>query len=626
MKKNKVESVENVNNQPDTMTIAESDLPAAEISNRTKKDQRKTSVGYTALAVILYILAFVPVVIVPIVLGVKSYELMPYYGFWPFVGVIIAAVFAIIYAVVIIVVSRKNAKCGVRGQTVKIAITFICLTNVFALLITYVFPDVIAKATQNTLFCEDLFYNGTSQAEKNASLERDYIMYNLLNGNLNLYNGDGSIAEKGDFSYTTLSKRVEEDSVFCYYTNDDIQTRYDYYMNYGDLRTVQAQIIDSMQKTSPRKYELYDFIYSNYVLNDYDYAFNNSLERRAFTLSLIDYIYTNFDYEGLLKEGWNNARLKALFVSNYDSFKNDGYLPFDDPLLLYAQENGRMTIPVVIRLILNGGWKLSQSALNEYGQPTYTEDGNTLYQLYDPDALQEFIDNGGTFDYVGKIIGTDGKEMEVNYGFNDEGWMIFENGVTKRSLDWLVLDMLGDPMALTTIDISALAGDMIAQVIQNVINMMPTLVDSLGTLVQDELIDKVLVEATGGAKLSIGICIDDNGDIAINLFPMNVPYGMLGYMQATWTESNNLLMAVINVIGLRNWLLIFGAIGIVLVIGAGVLRECGQNTRERTEMSRFRIKRAMAQNAEGEDESSDVGAETPTGEPQAQTAAQTSSV
>ena len=175
---------------------------------------------------------------------------------------------------------------------------------------------------------------------------------------------------------------------------------------------------------------------------------------------------------------------------------------------------------------------------------------------------------------------------------------MYENGVTKRPLSWLVLDMLGDPMALTTLDIANLLGNQIYGIVQNVLNAFPTLIDGLGGLMQKDLIE-VVKAAAGGAQLSIGLCIDDNGLIAINLFPMNAPYGMLGYMQATWVDSDNLLMAVINVVSLRNWMAIFGAIGAVLIIAAGVCRDMGEKTRKRTEDSRDRILRAKAADENG---------------------------
>lgn len=590
-------------------------IPAFPVSKRTKKDQSKTSVLYTVAAILLHVLAYLPIVIVSIVLGVKCYNLMPYYTFWPFVGVILAGVLGLVFMTVALVVNRKKSKGSIRTKTVKVLIAFVCLSTGFGLILTYVFPDVVAKATQNTLYFEDLFYNGEKQAEHNAALERDLIMYNLLNGNLNNYDADGKIAENGDFSYKTLVAHNENNGVITNYKNAFIQQRMKYYTNtYGkNVDGIQAEV-DAL-KSNERKYELYQFIYNQYVLNDYDFCFNNNVARRAIALSILDYIYTNYDYEGMLKEGFKNERFKALFQQNYDSFNQDGYLTFDDPLLLYAQMSGRMTVPVVLRLILNQGWSYTQSSYNAAGGLTYTEDGNCLYQLYDPQLVEEFKANGGKFEYTGTIVDQNGNTVEVKYGFNKDGWQMYENGVTKRPLSWLVLDMLGDPMALTTLDVANMLGSQIYGIVQKVLDQFPSLIDALGGLMQEDLIE-VVKAAAGGAQLSIGLCIDDDGLIAINLFPMNAPYGMLGYMQATWVDSDNLLMAVINVAGLRNWMAIFGAIGSVLIIAAGVCRDMGEKTRKRTEDSRDRILRAKAAEENGigvgkPDEEEDVAPDIP---------------
>ncbi len=574
-------------------------IPAFPVSKRTKRDQSKTSVLFSVAAILLHVLAYLPIVIVSVVLGVKCYNLMPYYSFWPFVGVILAGILGLVFMTVALVVNRKKSKGSIRTKTVKVLIAFVCLSTGFGLILTYVFPDVIAFATQSTLYCEDLYYNGEKQAEKNAALERDLIMYNLLNGNLNNYGADGKIAENGDFSYKTLIAHTEDNGKIIKYKNSFINERVkSYEKTYEKTGINGIQVEVDALKSNARKYELYEFIYNQYVLNDYDFCFYNNVTRRAVALSILDYIYTYYDYEGMLKEGFNNPRFKALFQQNYDSFNQDGYLTYDDPLLLYAQMSGRMTVPIVLRLILNQGWSYTQSSYNGAGGLTYTEDGNCLYQLYDPELVEKFKANGGKFEYTGTITNQDGNSIEVKYGFNEDGWQMYENGVTKRPLSWLVLDMLGDPMALTTLDIANLLGSQIYGIVQNVLNAFPTLIDGLGGLMQEDLIE-VVKAAAGGAQLSIGLCIDDNGLIAINLFPMNAPYGMLGYMQATWVDSDNLLMAVINVVSLRNWMAIFGAIGAVLIIAAGVCRDMGEKTRKRTEDSRDRILRAKAAEENG---------------------------
>ncbi|MDE6302168.1 MAG: hypothetical protein K2M36_01080, partial [Clostridia bacterium] len=602
MKKNdKNIDIVNVDNQGNVIPKA---FP---VSERTKKDQRKTSVGYTLIAVLLHILAFLPIIGVATVLAVRCYELMPYYSFWPFIGVIVVGVFGLIFLAVTLIVTRKKAKSNIMGQTAKVAITFVCLTTVFGLLLTYILPDIISNATQNTLFVEDLYYNGESQAEANAKLERDFIMYNVLNGNLNNYN-----AEDGDFSYATLSQRFEELGQFTEYVNQEIEDSYLTYTNtYPTIEEFNRNVLDRL-KTSKNekmkhKYELYEFVYNGYVLQDFDYALLNTIDRRAFAMSIVDYIYAHAGYEQLLKEGFNNKRLKQIFDDNFDNFNHDGYQPFDDPLLLYAQASGRLTAQVILRIILNEGWQYSQGAYDEDGNVYFTADGNLLYEIYDPATRDAFIKDGGEFTYEDTRLNVDGTTIEDNYGFNKDGWMVYESGVVKRPIVWTVLDMQGYGMDLVSLDINSMLGgllggilpgnggslppDMVGSVLTGLFQGLGSLVDSVGGLLRED-VEKLIEFATNGANINLSILIDDNGELAISLESMNEPYGMLGYAQASWVQSNNLLVAVINVISLRNWLCLFGAVGVVLVIAAGVCRECGKKTRLRTAVSRDRIARA----------------------------------
>ncbi len=593
--RNNIKETELLNRDKEGRIIPE----AFPVSESTKKDQRKTSVAYTAFAVILYLLAVLPIIGVTLVLAIKSYQLVPYYSFWPFIATIVVGVFMLIFVVVTLIVTRKSTKSSILGQTAKVVFTYVFLTSFIGVLMTYVFPDIIAMATQNTLYAEDLYYNAESQMEFNAKLDRDFMMYNLLAGNLNEFDEDGNIADHGDFSYQTLSAREEgSGGQLLRYVNEDIETSYQGWLELYSTERDDAANLDNfyngvmwdMEYDDPTRFELYNFIYENYVLNDFDYALGNNIERRCFALAILDYIYENYDYEGLLREGFANPRVKELFDKQFDSFQQDGYNTLDDSLLLYAQMKGRMTVPVVLRLILNEGWSYSQPAMTEDGTWQYDNEGNFLYTMYDPAYVEAYKENGGTFEYTGgTLIGFDG---ELNYGFDENGWQIFENGYYKRKMTWLVLDMQGTPMDLTSVDMttSGPLGDLSSTIV-GVLNNMGTLTDAVGDLVTEDLKD-VIQYATNGANLRISLYIDDANQLQIKIVPMNVVYGMLGYQYASWVQSNNLLTAVINVMNARDWLLIFGGVGAVILIAVGVLRECGKKTRERTEVSRDRIRRA----------------------------------
>lgn len=599
------------------------------ISKSVKRDHQKTSVMYTALAFLLHLIAIVPLVAIPIFLASKSYGLLPSYGFWHFIGFILLAVFGLIYAAVAFTVTRKSSKSSIMGQTVKIVITYVCLTTVFGLILTYIVPDIIAKATSSTLYAEDLFYLGSEQVDENAALERQFLMYNVLNGNMNAYDKEtGLVKEYGDFSYATLERHdtTQSGGVLNYLVPEIAEG----FASYTELSRVAGtdrysisaldDLLAQMQSDDPYKYELYNFIYKTYVLNDFDYALSSDdrgiVSRRSVALSITDYIYKYADYERLVAEGFLNPKLKQLFQNNYDNFNQDGYQPFDDPLLLYAQLNGRMTIPVVLRLILNKGWSYTQPEIDDQSgsggesKLYYTEDNSFLYEHYEPQTLSAYRaanpdkSDDELFPYADKLMSSDGGEYDARYGFNADGWKVYINGVVRRPITWLVLDMLGDPMSITSVDLSDVGFDISLNEstslhltildILSIVEAVPGLYDSLGELLKVD-VEKLINTATNGAGLSIGVYIDDAQQLQLQIMPMNTDYGMLGYMQATWMQSNNLLMAVINVLNLRNWLYIFGGIGAILVVAAGVLRECGKRTRMRAAIARDRILRASAQ-------------------------------
>ncbi len=580
-------------------------VPAFPVDEKkTKNNLTTTSTGYTVFAVILYILTFLPIAGVTLVLAFKTRELLPYYSFWPFFGTIIVGVLALVFYLALLIIARRHSKKSIMAQTMRLAIVYTVLTTVFSLLITYVFPDAIAVATQKTIYGEDVLYNGEKMVETNAQLERDYIMYNLLNGNLG-----------AEYSFHDLSAHTKSSTgAILKYTNEEIETSVRAYIgkdgktDSGYKARKQANIdnlnniIATLEKNNPRKYEMYKFVYEQYVLNNPEFAFlidadtKDARERKALALSIVDYEYNHSRYEELLKRGFTNVasdpdpELNAIFNRNYNSFNHDGYLPFDDEHLLLAQVDGRMTIPVVIHLILDNIYQYTQPSWDNSGNVMYEEEGNFLYTLYDPDARDEYVAAGGTYDQTD----ADG----VKFGYNKDGWRVYESGMVHRPIKWVVLDMLGEGMSLTTLDV---ANIVIADVLPVSSLFIPAVTDTVGALLNEDL-PKVIEAAANGASLGIGLRLNDQAQLEINILSNNVKYGMLGYMQATWVSQDNLLMAVYNVVAVRNWFALFGAIGVVLVIAAGVLRDCGKKIRERGAISVDRLNRMKAAKEDGAEE------------------------
>ena len=237
-------------------------VPAFEVNHKKEQERAfKPSTGFTVFAAILYALTFVPIAGVTLVLALKAHELMPYYGIWPFIGTIVVGVFALVFYLCVLLIARPHSKKSVMSQTAKLAVIYTVLTTVFSLLITYAFPDAISFATQQTIHGEDVLFNAEKMVEQNAKLERDYIMYNILNGNLG-----------GEFSYHDLSAH-EEDSygAIIGYDVEEIEENVEKYSALS-IKNLNATI-NSLKTSDPYKYEMYELVYTQYILNDYDYAF-----------------------------------------------------------------------------------------------------------------------------------------------------------------------------------------------------------------------------------------------------------------------------------------------------------------------------------------------------------------
>ena len=63
------------------------------MTNDIKKAVNRKVAGLTLLEVFLYLVGMPLLVVLTAVFAVQFYQMVPYYTFWPFVGVILAGVF-----------------------------------------------------------------------------------------------------------------------------------------------------------------------------------------------------------------------------------------------------------------------------------------------------------------------------------------------------------------------------------------------------------------------------------------------------------------------------------------------------------------------------------------------------
>lgn len=552
----------------------------------------KAPVGLAVAKGILYALTFPVLIVVSFIICFKLGSGASYYTFWPYVPAILMAIFGLIFLIVALVINRKKSKKTAMQKTVGLLVCCILLTGGFGVLMDVVFPDIIGiKATSSTLFVEDVYNEYDVQAARVINLQNQFIRLNILNGNY-----DGKLA------YENLSAEMDV-------ADSDVATKYAGYMcdglGYDDYQ-IATNIASKVDKLEPLKRELYDFIYKDYVLFDYNYSLKIATvqdedgadvvianERKAFCLALTDKVFPT--YQQLCKEGVKTSGLGAIatkgndkmswiFNYNYAGMNKDGYDGFNEDAGLGFATANRMTIPVVLRLILSDNYDATQPLYSGASQVGYTldivtADGNNdkidgfMTYLYKPEisAAIKAAHSDIAYDADGEHKG----RSEQMYEYDGNLFYVYENdaedndtGYVEGKLTWCVLDMLGDPMDVAALDLGGLLGDLSAIVMP----IIDSNASKIGELLDTNLVT-VINEAAGGQQLYLKLFLDDEGMLQIVLVPAAVENGFLGYQFMTWMQSGNLLTTVCGVMSLRNLLYIFGAVSIVMIVAIGVIND-----------------------------------------------------
>jgi hypothetical protein len=547
-------------------------------TKKTAPKKQKKFVGLGFVKALCYILTFPVIAALAFLICMKTAEGASFYSFWPYVGAVVAGLFLIIFAIVALCVNspRGRRKHNAMRRTASLLICCIVLTGVFGLAFDVVLPDVIADATSKTLYVEDVYNNGVDQAETIKGYTRQFVRLNLVNGNYD-----------GELAYVTFKELYKD-------PDSDFTASVEYYQDTYDFEAEDETFFDfwfsgnqDFEYTSDLDKELYNFIYNSYILMDYDFALENGTERKAFCLALVEQYSET--YAQLCKEGFKtnglgalattgNDRMTWIYGKNYASMDMDGYLPFNDDAGLGFATSNRMTIPVVIRLILNDSYT--------YTQPVYADDGHTIVDydgfmtyLYMPDIAAEYT---GDFD-------ENGRGLELFKASDGNHYYAYETGHVDAIINWCVLDMLGDPMPLAELDLGSLLGGAdISSLIGMVLNG-----DGIEELLDKGLTNRVIVEATGGQKLYLHLYMADNGALGITLVPQAIQYGFLGYQYMTWLESGNLLVTICGLMSLRNLLFIFGAVALVMIFAIGVINSHIEKKRE--ELAKEEAEKAEAE-------------------------------
>ena len=533
------------------------------IKNIPQMDKKELALNIAKI--ICFALTFPTLFIITLVNCAKIGEGMTFYTFWPYVGAIVAAVLGLIFGGVAfwLYTDKQKAKRTIMQRTAILLVVCIVLTAGIALIFDIGLPDILAKTTFGTLYVEDMFVKGVEESRIIEDYIHLFVGLNILNGNY-----DGKLAYenvKADPVTGINASAIVADKEFQYYVLENDAKAFDVFEEYwfGEYNKTASK----SDRYTDLDVELYEFIYEHYVLMDYDYALSANVNRKAFCLALVD-VYSD-TYAQLCKEGFKtnslgalgctgNEKLTQIFGQNYATQDMDGYMPITEDIGITLATNNRMTTPSVIRMFLNDSYTYTQPIYGEDGKTIVGYDGFMSYQ-YMPEIAKQYK---GEFDENGK-----GKELFLA----DDGnyYYAYETGHVDMAYTWCLLDLLGEPMPLAEINVAEMLN---MPELTSIINiLLSSQGDNIEDLLNEGLTNRVVATVADGQKLFVNVYVTDDGAIAATLYPLGMKYGYIGYQYMSWLEMGNLLLGTCGVVSMRNYLYIFAAITMVMVLAIGFI-------------------------------------------------------
>lgn len=521
------------------------------------------------IKIICYLCTFPALFIATMVICGRVAEGMTFYGFWPYLAGIIVVLLGIVFTIVALLINRKKAKKRtIMEKTAILLVVVILLTAGLGLIFDIALPDILAKYTFGTLYVEDMYHRGVEESRVVEDYIHLFIGLNILNGN---YDGELYYEHvKADPLTEISTNAIIADKDFNIYVENLDPESYKSNPDAALRSAFEEYWFDKLDKYTELDRELYDFIYEHYVLMDYDHALNNTVNRRAFCLALVD-VYKD-TYKKLCKEGFKtnsiaavgctgNEKLTAIYGQNYASQDMDGYIPINEDSGIAYVTNGRMTTPLIIRMFLNDSYNYTTPIYDEDGKTVVGYDGFLAY-LYRPEVKEAYEANGGTY--------VDGKSAEL---FEYEGayYYVHETGHVDTPINWCILDLLGEPFPLAEIDVDGMLGGMkdigeLLDLLGGIGGLLNSQSGGIEELLEGGFNERLIYTVSGGQELHLNVYVTDDGAVAATLYPQGMRNGYIGYQYMAWLEMGSLLTAVCGLVQTRNLLYIFSAIMAAMLI------------------------------------------------------------
>ena len=538
--------------------------------------------------IVCYVCSFPLFMVFAILASMHNVEKGGSYGLLTYASIIVAVLFSVIWAIVVLVQELKLSKKDVKNKAKKIRKQTACQVVVSLLLCSGLMfvldgalPMIFGDLTSGTIFYEDVAESDA--ANNRATLNKDMLDAIIARSVLN-----GIIGEDADGNT----------KYFSYYK----QSEHDNNGNYTGAYT--GRVVD--KDNNPLVLCKYGF----YVKD---------------TVGSNDSSYKDFDKEYCRTNAAEPAvksdeEIATMVKYNmYDSLNLSGYESWVGPWVDLANDK-RMTIPVVLNLVL--GQRPSVATGDQLGKPKENPDGTRvmqpnlhLYPWYNPTTCKvEMIEVGWTvLDMMGdgytynpdKIDGTDVTlPVDLSGTLGEGGLFAMISGINIGSANGLnvgeLLKTIGLENCLT--ETSSLLGVLeippVYYLLDSILNSVayavgnPNVAGTPGFAEDGITVDNSntgssgwrygfaplflkLVNADGSVVgATNGSYYGNVGDkpTQLGVYSQNYSRGTIDYMRYSWVDANGLLFAITGLFEIRQTCYIFSGVTVILAILIGAIR------------------------------------------------------
>lgn len=540
----------------------------------------------------------------------------------PFASIIVAVLFSVIWAIVVVVQERKLSQKDVKNKAKKIRKQTACQVVVSLMLCSGLMfvldgalPMIFGDLTSGTIFYEDVAESDA--ANNRATLNKDMLDAVIARSVLNGIIGKNEDGYTQYFSYYKQSEHSNEVSA-------------DGVVNYTGAYT--GRVVD--KDGNPLVLCKYGFYVkdttgsndSSYKDFDKEYCRKNAAEPAVKSdeeiATMVEYFQKKIKkYTDL---GYKSEEVRSLVARDgkynmYDSLNLSGYESWVGPWVDLANDS-RMTIPVVLNLVL--GQRPSVATGEEKGGPKKNPDETRvmqpnlhLYPWYNPTTCKvEMIEVGWTvLDMMGdgytynpdKIDGTDVTlPVDLSGTFGEGGLFAMISGINIGSANGLnvgeLLKTIGLGNCLT--ETSSLLGVLeippVYYLLDSILNSVayavgnPNVAGTPGFAEDGITVDNSntgssgwrygfaplflkLVNADGSVVgTTNGSYYGNVGDkpTQLGVYSQNYSRGTIDYMRYSWVDANGLLFAITGLFAIRQTCYIFSGVTVILAILIGAIR------------------------------------------------------